>query len=95
MEHVIDSEEIKSLRQELAASQAREHYLRDALFTAAETFAEYAQIHESKNPPDFRAARFNRDRELLCRSPLLEPAAPVPPTDDRIADLDRRITKKG
>lgn len=53
-------DEIERLRAELAASQARERVLHNATVGAAAVFADYAQLHLNKSPPDYEKAGLNR-----------------------------------
>lgn len=63
------------LQDELAEAQAEIAVLRDAVFSAAETFSEYASIHRAKEVPDLRRAEFNQWRCDQMREALSRPSS--------------------
>ena len=62
---------IEQLQEQLAASQAREAKLREALEKSRDVFDSYVQLHLDKTPPDSEKAARNAFHRGVCIKALL------------------------
>lgn len=67
--------QLRKVKEQRDAALRKMTVMEDALFTAAETFQEYAQIHAHKNPPDIRKSEFNQ----CCADEMRKALSSVPP----------------